>query len=560
MDDTILDILKKWSIETPHQHAFTFIEHYHERSHRLSYGELYQRSLQLAGKLADIEKGERIVICLPQGLDYIISLFGVMYAGCVAVPLYPPKVNKEDHRVKKIISDSDPALIIGTRKIYNACLQANKSLTKRPWLCIDQDDHIEITNVDNDFTSDQVAIIQYTSGSTSQPKGVMISHGNIMNNSAVIKKGFQFNEKTRKMTWLPFFHDMGLIGDVMQPIYSHFHNVFISPQEFVQKPLRWLKAIHDYKVTHSGAPNFGYDLCVRRISREESRDLNLESWKLAYIGAEMIRPNSLESFYQRFKENGFSRHAFYPCYGMAEVTLMLTGGQFQNGYRTISLDRVKTLNRNEQDYLRLSKKEVVSCGVVREQNKVIIVHPKSETVLPDLTEGEIWCAGPSVMQGYYMGFETQENDVFSQTKDDQSSIYFRTGDLGFVFENELYITGRIKDLIIIRGQNYYPEDIEQVVSESHDAFLKGNCVAFSWVKSETEHLGIIQEVGRMHLRSIDPKDLESQVKRTITTEFEISPEVVLLVKPNSLLKTTSGKLKRQENRERFLSGHIESLN
>ena len=389
--------------------------------------------------------------------------------------------------------------------------------------------------------SEDLAFLQYTSGSTSEPRGVMVSHANLLYNCDYMREVFGLSRSTVSLTWLPHFHDMGLVEGLMNPLYTGYPAVLIPPAQFVARPIRWLQAISKFRVTHSGAPNFAYDLCVRKVRPEERAHLDLSSWTLAYTGAEPVRRATMDRFAGYFAPCGFSAQSFFPSYGLAEATLMVCGGR-----------------RKESP---AAPKAPVACGRARRETRIAIVDPGTRRFCSDGVEGEIWLAGPTVARGYWnRSRETRETfDAYSA--DTNEGPFLRTGDLGVLDRGQLSITGRLKDLIIIRGSNFYPQDIEWVVGEAHEALRPGFGAAFSVAIEDEERLVVAQEVER-RFRGAGPSELESiarAVREAVADEFELPLYALRLLKVGSIPMTSSGKIQRHACRADFLSGSSEVL-
>jgi acyl-CoA synthetase (AMP-forming)/AMP-acid ligase II len=452
----------------------------------LTYRELQRRARAIAAALRFAgAKGERALLLFPPGLDFIEGFFGCLYAGVVAVPAYPPHFGKLDRslpRLQAIIADAQATLVLTTSPILE---RAKLILTQAPdlkalcWLATDQ----VVSDVDEHWraehaTCGDLAFLQYTSGSTGHPRGVMLTHANLLHNASLIFHVFEHTETDSYVSWLPMFHDMGFMVGVLQPLYAGIRAVVMSSAAFLQRPARWLEAISRYRATTSGGPNFAYDLCARKITADDAAALDLSSWTVAFNGAEPVRAETLARFAARFDQCGFRRAALYPCYGLAEATLVVTGG------RKKSLPVIK----------QVEAKTMVGCGGALAGERVIIVDPASLTELKDGQVGEIWVYGPSVARGYWNRPEETRQTFNAYLSDTGEGPFLRTEDLGFIEAGELYITGRIKDLIIIRGLNHYPQDIEWTVESCNTALRPGCSAAFTIEADGEERLVIVQEV------------------------------------------------------------------
>jgi len=401
--------------------------------------------------------------------------------------------------------------------------------------------------------STSLTLFQYTSGSTAAPRGAMLTHGNLLHNSALIQHYFEHTAESRGVIWLPHYHDMGLIGGILQPFYAGFPVTLMSPVAFLQRPLRWLQAISRAGGTTSGGPPFAYDLCVRKITPEQRATLNLSSWDVAFTGAEPVRYETLEHFAATFAPCGFRREAFYPCYGLAEATLIASGGlkaalPIVFTAQSAALERgcVITSPRGED-----GTQTLVGCGQSLGDQEIIIVHPETFTRCSPDEVGEIWIAGPSVTQGYWNRPEDTERIFRAYLADTEEGPFLRTGDLGFLKDGELFVTGRLKDLIIIAGHNHYPQDIELTVERSHPSVRPGCCAAFSVDIAGEERLVIVAEVERRHQPQRDQSSdavaprftvgVARAIRRAVAESHELRVYAVLPLKPGSIPKTSSGR-------------------
>lgn len=561
---TFLDVLQYRVKHQPKQIAYTFLLDGETESVSLTYQELERKAQAIAVRLQNQVKvsGARVLLLFPPGLDFITAFFGCLYAGCVAVPAYPPRRNQKISRLQAIVLDAQASIALTTTseltRIESQLVQ-NPKLSAIHWLAIDKIGS-DCASDWQDPTpgSDQIAILQYTSGSTGTPKGVMLSHGNLLHNSAVIHECFQDTPNSIGLTWLPVYHDMGLIGGVLQPLYVGAKMMLMSPVDFLQSPVRWLKAISRYKVTTSGSPNFAYDLCVRQITSEQRAQIDLSSWEVAFCGAEPIRSETLERFTSTFADCGFRHEAFYPCYGMAETTLFVSGGLktqppviCQIEKTALEKNKVIVATDNRSDI-----QKIVGCGRSWLDTKIVIVEPNSLTRLTDGQVGEIWVSSPSVASGYW-NQPSQTKDTFHAYLDTDEEPHLRTGDLGFLQDGELFVTGRLKDLIILLGRNHYPQDIELTVEQSHPALHPGCGSVFSVEIAGVEQLVIVQEVKRTHLRKLNANDAISAIRKVVAEEHDLQAYAILLLKTGTLPKTSSGKVQRSACRDSFLAGSLD---
>ncbi|HEV7786800.1 MAG TPA: fatty acyl-AMP ligase, partial [Thermoanaerobaculia bacterium] len=445
----LTEALRETAVSRPGQIAFTFLDEAGAATD-LSYADLDRRALAIAARLQELGgAGQRALLLYPPGLEFVAAFLGCLYGGVVAVPAYPPTSERTLPRLLAIAQDARPVLALTT----SARLDKLQTLAARlPGF--DSLAWVETDRIAADLAGawrdpqpgpDTLAFLQYTSGSTAAPKGVMVSHGNLFHNEEMIRRAFGQSADSVIVGWLPLYHDMGLIGNVLQPLYLGAHCILQTPATFLQRPLSWLAAISRYRATTSGAPNFAYDLCVRRIGAEQRAGLDLASWEVAFNGAEPVRPDTLERFAAAFAPQGFRRKAFYPCYGLAEATLFVSGG----GKGALPVVEAA------------GARGLVGCGRPWMDQRLAVVDPESGRPVSDGQEGEIWISGPSVAQGYWGQPEATERDFRARLAGDPADAgegpFLRTGDLGFLRGGELFVTGRLKDLIIVRGRNHYPQ-------------------------------------------------------------------------------------------------------
>ena len=563
----LIELLEDRAANQPQKKAYIFLENGESEQSALTYGELARRAKEISAFLrSKTEKGDRALLLYPAGLEFITAFFGCLYAEIIAVPAYPPRRNQSLERLRAIAQDSGAAIALSTQKVVT---DVEKNWPEDPlssqlqWLATDN-----IPTDSNSLNShrspmpETLAFLQYTSGSTGTPKGVMVSHGNLIDNCKVIYTCFENSPDHVGVSWLPFHHDMGLIGGVLQTVYGGGTVVLMPPVAFLQKPIRWLQAISRYRAVTSGGPNFAYDLCVQSARPEQLASLDLSCWDLAFTGAEPVRPETLERFSQAFADCGFRRRAFYPCYGMAETTLLVTGGVRAEEPVIYSVDR-NALERNLAiaSSIPAENKALVGCGRSWFDQTVNIVDPDSLVCCEPGKIGEIWVAGKSVAQGYWQRIE-QTKETFQACLSDiglsetKKGPFLRTGDLGFFHNDELFITGRLKDVVIIRGRNHYPQDIELTSETAHEALQLNGAAAFSVEVNSAEQLVIVQEVERSYLRRLSDESLVDEliltIRRAISEAHELQVYAILLLKPGSLPKTSSGKVQRKQCRASFL--------
>jgi acyl-CoA synthetase (AMP-forming)/AMP-acid ligase II len=585
---TLVDVLHWRAQHQPNRLAYKFLVDGETEEVNITYKELDKQAQDIAAKLKSAVKiGDRALLIYPPGLEFIAAYMGCLYSGIIAVPIYPPHPARWEKTMPKfmaIVRNANPSIVLTTSSFMS---RAATLFTQEPviktmrWLTTNQvaEEQTEQWRL-WEIRNDSIAFLQYTSGSTSAPRGVMVSHGNLMYNQYLIQRYFEHSSRSQGVIWLPPYHDMGLIGGILQPLYCGFPVTLMSPIVFLQRPFRWLQAISRFRATTSGGPNFAYDLCVRKITPEQRATLDLSSWDVAVNGAEPINCETLERFTEYFRPCGFRLEAFYPCYGLAEATLMVSGGS--KAARPIlcsfqqSACEQKQLDTN--NVKNGSIQPLVGCGQAIMDQEIVIVDPQSLIQCSPGQEGEIWVSGPSVAQGYWNRPDETEYVFRAYLADTGETPFLRTGDLGFLKNGELFVTGRIKDLIIIDGINHYPQDIEWTMERSHPSLSVGSCAAFSIDADGQEQLVVLAEVDPRYYRmckqqernrasGINGKnpqtpDVESPIKaiRTAVSKYhDLRIYDIRLLKAGSIFKTSSGKVQRKACREAYLSGSLKVL-
>ncbi|MCC9602921.1 aminotransferase class I/II-fold pyridoxal phosphate-dependent enzyme [Stieleria sp. JC731] len=546
--DHYVSILEHWAGLRPDSVAFLFTD-VEELEVKLTYARLWEEVRALAGYLQSrcrIRPGDRVLLLYPPGLDFIVGFFACHAAGAVAVPAFPPRKNRKASRIRSIVVDAGAKWALTTNQQAEQ-IRGNDHHRDLMGVQILGTDDAECRDVGSyrrpAIDGDTLAVMQYTSGSTGSPKGVMLTQRNLVSNAKLIWHAFEPAPKSVGVSWLPTYHDMGLVGGILVPIFIGCDNILMSPMTFLQRPTRWLRAISKYGGTITGGPNFAYQLCVDKISESEMEGLDLSTLQIAFNGAEPIRAATLDAFRKKFEPYGFNPSASLPCYGMAETTLIVTGGP--SDPRPI----VKSFDRSELDTKRVvpvkendpAARKLVGCGAVLPSETVLIVDPDSLQKLPPDSIGEIWVSSPSVGAGYYGRKEATERTFKAKTADGDGP-YLRTGDLGFLFDGQLYISGRLKDMIVVRGVNRYPQDIEETVERASDVVQAGAVAAFAMDQEGREQLAIVAEVSRA--RDVDWDSQIQAIRRAVTDEHELPPDAVYLVRSSSVPKTSSGKIQR----------------
>lgn len=578
---TVVELLRERALRQPDALAYTFLTDGETDEINLTYRELDRQARAIGAHLQNIgAAGERVLLLYPQGLEYMAAFYGCLYAGAIAVPTYPPRLNQKLTRLLSIVNNSQATVAFTTSAVLSkleTMLDLEPSLKTLRWIATDTIADAQAEEWQAPLIgSDTLAFLQYTSGSTSVPKGVMVSHGNLLYNHRMLQSSFQPPENSTYVSWLPLFHDMGLIANALQSVYAGTRCVLMSPMSFLQRPFRWLQAISHYGAATSGGPNFSYDLCVSKVTPEQKAMLDLSSWTLAFNGAEPVRKETFDRFYAAFAECGFRREAFYPCYGLAEATVMVSGGV----KGTLPLELKLQASALEQNRVVLASagdphpRTAISCGRTWLEQKIAIVNPETLKHCQPDEVGEIWVSGAHVAKGYWERLEETQHAFHALTMDTGEGPFMRTGDLGFMQGSDLFIAGRLKDLIIIDGSNHYPQDIERTVEQSHPAIRQSNCAAFAVEAEGEERLVVVAEVD--HRRLVEPDagaaaqtgvDAAKQtpttettivraIRRAVSENHDLSLHAVVLLKRGSLPKTTSGKIQRRACHEGFVKGTL----
>jgi acyl-CoA synthetase (AMP-forming)/AMP-acid ligase II/acyl carrier protein len=565
MIDSLVDLLRARASVMGDKRVFSYLRGDGEEEGSLTYRGLHEHAMAIAAELQSVTSpGDRALLLYPVGLDFITAFFGCLYAGVVAVPAAPPGRNRSTSSADAIFDAAKPSLVLSTADYQQQASQSNGHFSKlfqRRWLATDRvNPERQQAWCDPHVDSRQIAFLQYTSGSTSSPKGVVLNHRNLLYNSAVIQRAFGNTADSSAVFWLPLYHDMGLIGGVIQPIYCGGSCTLLAPAAFLQRPALWLETISRTGATISGGPNFAYDLCARKVSAKERAGLNLGRWKVAFVGAEQIRPQTLERFEAAFAACGFHREAFLPCYGLAEATLMVSGSSRVAAPTVVHVNS-EALARNRIQFTTpgdVKVRSFVGCGRCLSGQRVVIVDPESRVACAEENVGEIWIQGPSVAAGYFERSAATATAFGAHLADNGHGPYLRSGDLGFVHNRELFVTGRVKDLIIVRGRNFYPEDIEHTVDHAYDGLRAGYGAAFSIDLDGRDRLVIVQEV-EPRRRDLDTTAALQAIRLAVVARHELEVHAIVLVKAGDVPKTSSGKTRRSACRERYLAGQLEVL-
>jgi acyl-CoA synthetase (AMP-forming)/AMP-acid ligase II len=589
---TLVELLRARALRQSELRLYTYLNEGEGAGTNLTLGDLERRARAIGALLQSYgARGERALLLYPAGLEFIPAFFGCLYGGVIAVPLPPPNIAQPQRtlpRLRTIISDARPMVALTTQSMVTrleSLIAQTPELQSMRWLATDQvDDAAAPDWRDPEATSNTLALLQYTSGSTATPRGVMVTHGNLIENSAHIDRAFEITAESVSVTWLPVFHDMGLNNALIQPLYRGDRCVLMPPQSFLQQPARWLQAVSDWRATISGGPNFAFEMCVRKVTAEQCNGLDLSNWKVAYSGAEPIRAETLKRFAATFAPCGFHPRSFFPCYGLAEATLIVSGGRVGDEpllYTTevAALEHHGVVEAADQ---RVRVRTLVGCGHALADTGIVIVDPESLIACAPHEVGEIWVSAATVAAGYWNRPEETELTFQARLVPTGEGPFLRTGDLGFLRDGELYITGRLKDLIIIAGRNLYPHDIELTVETSHPALRPGCCAAFAVDIADEERLIVAAEVERRYqppqprptsgasrehangtqFRGRPPAVLDTMVRavrRAVAEEHDVRVHAVVLLRAGALPKTPSGKVQRRVCQTRFRDGTLEDL-
>ncbi len=559
----IVDALRYWANIAPNKVAFYYTDGETENDQSLTYAELDHAARAVAVRILESHQpGTRGLLLYPPTLEFVVGFFGCLYAGCIAVPAYPPRRSRKGARIQGIAQDCRAQFALTTSDTVAQILKDEGTRAETETLHLIPSDSVDrsiaIQFSELPIRLEDLAVLQYTSGSTGQPKGVMLTHANIVRNSEMISYLFQNNHTKTGVSWLPMYHDMGLVGGVLSPVFMSATMTLMSPMSFMQRPVRWLRTISKYHATTSGGPNFAYQLCIDKVRDDELETLDLSSWEVAFNGAEPVRATTLEMFSKKFARCGFSHRSHFPCYGMAETTLIVTGGPAEEPplIRTFDSRRLDARMVTPVPPESPEARGMVGCGEATSNENVLIVDHDSLQPLGDELIGEIWIQSPSVGKGYWEKDELNKTTFQAMTADGQGP-FLRTGDLGFWSEGQLYVAGRVKDLIIVRGVNRYPQDIEETVEQCHESISSSSAAAFADDSGPRERLIIAVEVQRSLESDWGP--VVQSIRRAVTQAHELPPDAVVLVRHGSLPKTSSGKIQRHACLKGFREGSLRAI-
>lgn len=562
--DTLLDWLDYYADQKADFSLFNFLKDGETDVEVLTYARFQAEARRVAAYLqASNLTGERVLLLFPQGNAYLIALFGCFYAGAIAVPAYPPRGNRNWQRLRSIVTDAGAKAVLAPQAQLQQLARFKEEFTHFTQIAYEEAVNSNTQFAEHVVAADDIAYLQYTSGSTGDPKGVIIRHGNMLHNVAGMDEIFKDEERSGRtyVTWLPMYHDMGLMN-MMSALKNAAHCYFMSPVHFIQKPARWLQAISRYGAEYTLGPNFAFDYCCDKITDSEMEGVDLSHVGAITNGSEPIRLATLTRFAKRFAEWGLTFEAFCPAYGMAEATLIVSTSKVHEPLHVVCKTETASLPVTMQAVSPLphpTNEYHTSSGSAVSTATIAIVDPEQLEGLPEGEEGEIWVNNPGSIAVGYWGKEAENDAVFRARRSDEEYsglTYLRTGDLGFLREGQLYVTGRLKDMVIVRGRNYYPQDIEEAMQESHDALEPHSGAAFAVEGDQGEELVLVQEISRHYLREANTNSIIEAIRIAVSQVFDIVPQHIALIKPVSLPKTSSGKIQRYLAREQWLNDKL----
>ncbi|MFJ4374199.1 fatty acyl-AMP ligase [Pseudomonas japonica] len=558
----ILSYLEYHSAHQGDKAAFIYLEQGEHEAERISFAQLQQQSYTLGVALAGtFERSSRVLIALPDGIDFIRAFLGALYAGLIPVPAKPALNSESTAKLIRIAEDSQAqGIFMLPGPLEAQTPELSHALGRMQLLAsealISTVPSSQCAGIEGKSScGSELAFLQYTSGSTGHPKGVMVSHDNLLANESMMSWAWATTTDDVIVSWLPMFHDMGLMGSVLLTVFSGAQCVLMKPAAFVQRPARWLEAVQTYGGTITGGPNFAYKmLATERVTRSFEH-LNLSSLKVVYCGSEPISAAVVQKFLKAYERFGLRAETFSPSYGMAEATLMVSGGMMSNGYSSMAMDAVTgmALPGENPEAATPGIKQVIACGVSMPDQQLRIVNPHTRRLCADHETGEIWVAGPHIALGYWNNPEASEDTFGAVIEDEPPQRYLRTGDMGFLANGELYINGRIKELIIINGNNYYPQDIEETCSASHPA-LGPRAAAFGVNSHSGEEIVVILELSKSmqdELTSGHLDEITSNIRSSVYRKHSLPLKEIIYVRSNGIPQTTSGKICRVSCRRNY---------
>jgi len=544
--NTFADTVFAHAQEQPNARACAFVDESGTEKAVLTYGALHRRAVTVATHLqATCQPGDRAILLFPPGLDVVAAYLGCLYAGVIAVPVNPPRRGRVRTATPGVVADCRPAAVLTVQAVTAAAATAlgNNVPAGVRWIEVDALSDVERPDAaPYPSAPDSVALLQYTSGSTAVPKGVMVTHGNLVANQEMIRRAFGHGRDSIVVGWVPHFHDQGLIGNIMQPLHLGSSCVLMSPMTFLRRPLLWLTVVSRYRAHTSGGPNFAFDACAERVRPGDLDGLDLSCWEVAFNGAEPVRPATLRRFADTLAPAGFRASALFPCYGLAESTLLVTGSGKARGPLTATVDAAELGRGRWVPTAAEGGRVLAGSGAPAPGVTVRIVDPDTGATCPDGTVGEIRVAGPNVTAGYW---ERPDATEATYVRDDDGVRYLRTGDLGVLADGELYAVGRIKDVIVVRGRNIYPQDVELTAELAHPAVRAGFGAAFATHTGDgSEGVVLLVEVDRSYRGS--EAELAQAVRQAVTRGHDIALVALVLVTAGQIPRTSSGKIRRAE--------------
>ncbi|HEX9188202.1 MAG TPA: fatty acyl-AMP ligase, partial [Vicinamibacteria bacterium] len=561
----LVEVLKRRASDQPDRRAYAFLENGDEARHVLTYRELDEAARRIAARLLALgAEGERAFLLYPPGLEFIQALFGCFYAGVGAIPA--PVVRRSLPRLEAVARDARASFLLTdsrTRPQLEAGDARPPEFEAMRWVVTDEAGGPPPGPVvPGPPGGATLAYLQYTSGSTATPKGVMVTHANLVRHCADIAEAWGYGPDGASVTWVPHFHDYGLVDGILLPLYAGIPCYVMSPAAFYMRPNRWLRAIARYRVTHTQGPDSGYEHCLRRLRPDELAGLDLGCWRTASDGGEPVRPGTVRGFVSALAPFGFRESAFYPAYGLAEATLLVatkrTGdAPVVRAFDSAALEAHRAVAASPGGSPPV--REVTSCGPPIGSLRIAIADPHTRARCVDGAVGEVWVSGPGLATGYWDNPGETERTFGARLAGSGEGPFLRTGDLGFVKDGELFVTGRIKDVIIIRGRNHYPQDVELTVERSHPALRPGHGAAFSVEVGGEERLVVVQEVERSHLRRVVAEDVAADVREAVAEAHELQLHALVLARPGSVPRTSSGKVRRRACRAQFLEGTLAAI-
>lgn len=555
---TLLDVFEEHAARSPGKQAFVFLGNGADESERLSYATLRERALGVAENLQESGAADApVLLAYPPGLEFIVALIGCFYAGVAAVPVPFPNARIARGRISAIARECRAGAVSATRAIVGDQLWRSE-LAGLAWIASDTIGPARAKVPDPPSQGASIALIQYSSGSTAAPKGVMISHANLLHNQRMLASVLGHDAALIGVNWVPAYHDMGLVGAVLQTLFCGGSSVLLPPLRVAQNPILWLRAISRYRGTTSTAPTFAYAHCVRATRSEQRCELDLCSWDVAICGGEPVDATVLRKFAAAFACAGFRRSSFVPAYGLAEATLLATSPRKGKGLRTRLVDPAQLAHGKAVRTKAAEARHLVSCGTPHLGQQVVIVEPQSRRVLPAGAVGEIWLSGSSVAIGYW-GQPAATEEVFcARLAEGGDGCYLRTGDLGFIAKEGLFVTGRLKELLIIRGNNFYPQDLEDAVRCAHPSLRQSIAAAFGIAADGEERLVVAVEPTHAEAKSVDA-GATAAAAAAIWRDFGLKLHDLAILRPGGLPRTTSGKIQRGRCRELYLTAALPLL-